>query len=236
MDGVVTRLNAEVGEMVIYGTMNNPGTVICEVADLSKMLLVAQVDEADIGKLEVGQKAKVYVQAYGEEEFAGTVDTIALMHSMGLGGTKYFRTEIMLEPSEKQLFSGLTAHVDIETRRHKDAIKVPTQAVLGRPTDDIPPDIRDNNPLVNKDKAFATVVYRFIDGKAVVTPVRIGAMDMTHTIVLEGLSQGEKIITGPYKVLESLKHDQLVKDEGAGKDKKDDKTGAADANDSNDGQ
>jgi len=56
IDGVVTRLNAEVGEVVIYGTMNNPGTVIMEVADLSRMLVVAQVDEADVGKLKVGQK------------------------------------------------------------------------------------------------------------------------------------------------------------------------------------
>jgi len=207
--------------------------VICEVADLSKMLLVAQVDEADIGKLEVGQKAKVYVQAYGEKEFTGTVESIALMHTMGLGGTKYFRTEIMLEASKQQLYSGLTAHVDIETRRHKDVIKVPSQAVLGRPTDDVPLDMRDNNPLVNKDKAFATVVYRFVDGKAVVTPVKIGPMDMTHTIVLEGLSEGEKIIVGPYKILEGLKHDQAVRDERAQAEKKGDT--AADVNDSNDG-
>ncbi len=232
IDGVVTRVNAEVGEMVIYGTMNNPGTVICEVADLSKMLLVAQVDEADIGKLEAGQKAKVYVQAYGEEEFRGTVETIALMYSMGQGGTKYFRTEIMLELSAQQLYSGLTAHVDIETRRHKDVIKVPSQAVLGRPTDDVPLEIRDKNPLVDKDKAFATVVYRLVDGKAVVTPVKTGPMDMTHTMVLEGLSEGEKIIVGPYKILEGLKHDQAVRDERAGAEKKGD--GAADVNDGND--
>ena len=59
IDGVVTRLNAKVGELVVTGTMNNPGTVIMEVADLSQMLVVAQVDEADIGKLKVVHPSEV---------------------------------------------------------------------------------------------------------------------------------------------------------------------------------
>ena len=64
IDGVLTRLNAEVGELVMTGTMNNPGTVIVAIADLSQMLLVAEVDEADVGKLKVGQLATVYVQPF----------------------------------------------------------------------------------------------------------------------------------------------------------------------------
>ena len=59
--------------MVIMGTMNNPGTVIMEVADLATMLLVAQVDEADVGKLALGQKATVHVQAFPDEEFKGVL-------------------------------------------------------------------------------------------------------------------------------------------------------------------
>ena len=78
IDGVITRINAEVGEMVVTGTMNNPGTVIMQVADLSEMLLVAQVDEADIGKLKLAQHAAVRVQAFAEHKFKGTVDSIAL--------------------------------------------------------------------------------------------------------------------------------------------------------------
>ena len=57
--------------MVVTGMMNNPGTKILEVGDLSQMLVVAQVDEADVGKLEVGQKAKVFIDAYPNHEFKG---------------------------------------------------------------------------------------------------------------------------------------------------------------------
>jgi hypothetical protein len=59
-------------------------------------------------------------------------------------------------------------------------------------------------------------VYRYVNGKAVVTPVKIGPSDDTHTVVLAGLTMADEVITGPYKVLEALAHDQVVKDERAG--------------------
>lgn len=213
IDGVVTRVNAEVGEVVVYGTMNNPGTVIIEVADLSKMLVVAQVDEADVEKVEIGQKVIVQVDAFPDLEFNGIVDSIALTHTSSAGGTKYFRTEILLEAVDEKLYSGLTAHVDIETQKHTNILKVPTQAVLGIEIDSLPLEIRENSPYVNKDKTFATVVYRYIDGKAVVTPVKIGESDLTHTIIELGVSEEDKIVVGPYKVLDSLKHGMKIQDE-----------------------
>ena len=214
IDGVVTRINAEVGEVVIYGTMNNPGTVILEVADLSTMLLVAQVDEADVGKLEVGQKATVFVQTFPDDEFKGVVDSIALTHRISPStATKYFRTEILLEGDVKKLFSGLTAHVDIETIKHEDILNVPSQAVLGRPIDDLPLDIREDCPEVDKEKTFTPVVYRYIDGKTMVTPVKIGPSNLTHTVILSGITEDDKIIVGPYKELEGLEHDKKIRDE-----------------------
>lgn len=246
IDGVVTRINAEVGEVVIFGTMNNPGTIILEVADLSTMLLVAQVDEADVGKLAVGQKATVHVQTFPDEEFKGVVDTIALTHRVSQStATKYFRTEILLEGDVKKLFSGLTAHVDIETIKHDNVLNVPSQAVLGRSVDSLPLKIRENNPNVDKEKTFTPVVYRYIDGKAVVTPVKIGPSNLTHTVILSGINEDDKIVVGPYKELEGLKHDKLIKDEReaeaekkkAEEEKKKKETGdgvEADANDTGD--
>jgi len=213
IDGVVTRLNAEVGELVITGTMNNPGTVIMEVADLSQMLVVAQVDEADVGKMKVGQKATVHVDAFTDHKFTGVVDSIALAHSMTWSNTKYYRTEILLENTEEKLYSGLTAHVDIETRKHTDILKVPTQAVLGLEVDKLPLEIRENSAHVDIAKTYATIVYRYVDGKAVVTPIKIGQSDMTHTIVKEGITAEDKIVAGPYTVLEKLVHNQKIKDE-----------------------
>jgi len=213
IDGVVTRRNAKVGELVVTGTMNNPGTVILEVADLSQMRLVVQVDESDIGGVKVGQKANVRIHAYPDEKFEGVVESIALTHDYASGGAKYYKTKILLATNGRRIYSGLTADVDILTNKHEDIIKVPSQAVLGRAVDDLPLSIRENNPCVDMKKTYATVVYRFADGKTVVTPVTAGPSDATHTVILAGLTGEDKIVVGPYKVLESIKHDQKVQDE-----------------------
>lgn len=212
MCGTIIRINNEVGE-VVTGTINNPGTVIMTIGDLSQMLVVAAVDEADIGKLEVGQEAAIRVKAFWEEEFNGVVDTIALTNSQSANRTKYFRTKILIQGDVSKLYSGLTADVDICTEKHLDIIKIPSQAVMGCKVDDVPLEIREDNPNVDMKKNDVMVVYRYIDGKAVVTPVTIGPGDLTHIIIRSGLSEGDKVIVGPYKVLEGLKHDQAVKDE-----------------------
>jgi len=212
LDGVITRINAKVGEMVVTGMMNNPGTKILEVGDLSQMLAVAQVDEADVGKLEVGQKARVFIDAYPTQEFKGTVYTIALSTDLSRQGTKYYKTEILLE-SDRRLYSGLTANVDIETHKYSDVVSVPSQAVMTREIESLPIEVRDSSPYVDKSKTFATVVFRYSEGKAVITPVKIGPSNLTHTILEAGVDKGDKIIMGPYKELEKLRHDQVVKDE-----------------------
>ncbi len=237
IDGVITRLDAEMGEMVIMGTMNNPGTVIMEVADLSTMLLVAQVDEADVGKLALGQKATVKVQAFPDDEFHGVIDTIALTHRISSTATKYYRTEILLQGNVEKLYSGLTAHVDIETTKYENVLNIPSQAVLGAAIDDLPLEIRENSPEVDTAKTYAAVVYRYIDGKAVVTPVETGQSNLTHTIIKSGITEEDKIVVGPYKVLESIKHDQIIQDEREAQAKRKDIKAAITeetANDAND--
>jgi len=213
IDGIVTKLNAEVGELVVTGTMNNAGTIIMEVADLSRMLLIAEIDESDVGSVEEGQPATVRINAYPGEVFVGEVAFVALTQSLARDGSKFYRTEILLDTKRRQIFSGLTADVEIETNRHEDVLKVPSQAVLARPVDDLPFDIRVDNPDVNMTKTYATVVYRYIDKKAVVTPVTIGAIDLTHTVILSGIDETDQVVIGPYKILETIKHDQTVKDE-----------------------
>jgi HlyD family secretion protein len=214
ISGVITRINNKVGE-VVTGAINYPGTVIMEVSDMSQMLVVAQVDEADVGGLALGQKATVTVQAFHGVEFTGTVKEIALKHRFSDNRTRYYRTEILLDNDANvaKLYSGLTADVDIQTQKHTDVIKVPTQAILARDVDSLPLEIRDKSPELDKGKKFTTVVYRYNDGSAKATPVRTGQSDMTHTIILSGLKEGDKVVVGPYKVLDNLKHDQKLKDE-----------------------
>lgn len=215
IDGIVTRVNAKVGEMVMTGTMNNPGTVIIEVSDMSQMLVVAQVDEADMGGVETGQEATVVVQAFPSIKFKGRIDKVALKHRMSSSQTRYYRTEILLENDANvaKLYTGLTADVDIETRKHKDVIKIPSQAILARDVDGLPLEVRDKSAELDKEKKFAPVVFKCNDGKAVATPVKTGQSDLTHTIILAGLKEGDKVVIGPYKVLDNLQHDQKLKDE-----------------------
>lgn len=213
IDGVVTKVNVAVGELALIGTMNNPGTVIMEVADLDTMIVNTRVDEATVSQVRVGQKAKVRSQAYRDQTFEGVVTEVALaLTEEARENLKYYKTEVTLKTDGKRLLSGLTADVDIETREHRDVLKVPSQAVLGRPVDELPVSVRDA-PEVDKTRTLATVVYRVIDGKAIVTPVKFGASDVTHTIIESGLKEGEPVIVGPYKALESLKHEQKVRDE-----------------------
>ena len=215
INGIVTRVNAEVGELVMTGTMNNPGTVILEVADLSKMLVVAHVDESDIGAVAVGQSAVMELRAYPDEKFRGVVDSIALFGTGQGRESKEFRVEVLLDSGGRRFYSGLNADVEIETRRHEGVLKIPSQAVLGRRVEELPTKIRDGNANVDAKKTFATVVYRLVDGKAVVTPVKVGPSDAADTVVESGLTEADAVIVGPYKVLEKLKHDQKVKDEKA---------------------
>lgn len=211
IDGVVTIVNVEPGELTVTGTMNNPGTVLMEVANLSTMLVVAELDEADVGRVQVGQPASVRMIAYAEQVFKGVVEAVALTASRS--GRKHFRTDVLLDTQGLQIRSGLTADVEIEVDRHEDALRLPSQAVLGRPVEDLPVAIREDNEYVDADKTIATVVYRLVDGRAAVTPVAIGASDMTHTMILGGVSEGDTVIIGPYKVLEGLGHDRPVQDE-----------------------
>jgi HlyD family secretion protein len=215
IDGVITKINSEVGELVVVGTMNNQGTVILEVADLDTMIVNARVDEASVSQVSMGQRAKVRSQAYKGEVFDGVVTAVPLaVTEEQRENLKYYKTEVTLETAGRRILSGLTADVDIETRRHEDVLRVPSQAVLGRAIDDLPADLRER-PEVDARRALVTVVYRFVDGKALATPVQIGASDITHTVIESGLSEGDVVIAGPYKVLEQLKHDQKVRDETA---------------------
>jgi HlyD family secretion protein len=224
IDGVVTRIYAEEGEMVVPGTMNNPGTVIMDVADLSKMLLVAQVDETDVGRVAPGQKVAARIHAFPNRVFEGTVQSVALKNTgnVGYGNSynpasgdvvKYYEAKILLDTDGDQVLSGSSADVEIEVDSLQSVMTVPSQAVLERKEEELPLDIRQDNPQVDQAKTYATVVYRLVDGKAVVTPVSIGASDDTRTQITGGLTAQDSVIVGPYKVLEGIEHGAKVRDE-----------------------
>jgi HlyD family secretion protein len=216
IDGVITSLNTEVGETVIVGTTNNPGSVIMEIADLSQMLLKAQVDEANIAPVEVGQDAKIYVNAYTDRTYNGKVQRIALKRQVGSDGTGTFEVEVLMDLSEGEtLYSGLSASTDIVVEHYYDAMIVPSQAVVDRRIEELPQEVKDNSELIDLNKTFTRIVYRVVDGKTVATPVKVGPSDLTQTVITEGLTKEDQLVIGPFRILVDLKHDRAVKDQNA---------------------
>jgi HlyD family secretion protein len=216
IDGVITSLNTEVGETVIVGTTNNPGSVIMEIADLSEMLLKAAVDEANIAPVEIGQDAKIFINAYTDREYKGTIQRIGLKRQVAGDGTGTFEVEILMElPEGETLYSGLSASTDIVVEHFYDAMIVPSQAVVDRRIEELPEEVRKGNELIDLKKTFTQIVYRVVDGKTVATPVKIGPSDLTQTVITEGISKDDIIVTGPFRILVDLKSDRAVKDQDA---------------------
>jgi HlyD family secretion protein len=216
IDGLVTYLKAEVGELAVVGIMNSPGTLIMTVADLGAMHLNAKVAETDIARVAVGQDAKIYVNAYKDDPFDGKVSEIALQRTVEKDGTGSFKVLVNLDLKGRQIFSGLTGNVDIDIAR-QEGLMVPSQAVVERPVNDLPESVK-SSPLVQKNRRVTTVVFRVIDGKAVVTPVVTGPSNLTDTLIKEGLTAGDTIITGPYRSLEKIKDGDAVEKEDPSKD------------------
>ncbi len=225
-DGVITKLNAEVGELVLVGTLNNPASVIMEIADLSDMLMKAKIDESNVAPIKPGQKAKVFINAYAEGEFTGTVERVRLVREIDRDGTAYFETELKLEgQSAARLYSGLTANADVAVETVFDVLLVPSQAIVDRPIDELKPGSVSGTQL-DRTKKFARVVFVEKDAKATARPVTIGASDLTHTIISAGLAEGERIVAGPFRVLKDLKDGKAVREDDEGKDKQGEKDGA----------
>jgi len=231
IDGVITSLNTEVGETVIVGTTNNPGSIVMEIADLSEMLLKAAVDEANIAPVEIGQSAKIYVNAYADREYEGIVQRIGLKRQVASDGTGTFEVEILMNLTEGEtLYSGLSASTDIVVEHFYDAMIVPSQAVVDRRIEELPEEVKTDSDVIDLKKTFTRVIYKVVDGKTVATPVKVGPSDLTQTVITEGLSADDILVTGPFRILVDLKDGKEVKDQSA----KDDPESADDESTEND--
>ncbi len=210
-DGVVTKLNAEVGELVVIGTLNNPSSIIMEVSDLNVMIMKARIDESNIAPVRPGQKARVYINALPDRSFPGVVERVRPTREIDTDGTAYFETEILVDVPDDFRLTGMMANADVEVEVLTDVLKVPSQAVVDRALDDLPAELVRTSETLDRNKKFASIVYRVVNGKAVPTPVIVGSSDLTDTVIVKGLSEDDLIVTGPYKSLVALKGEQAVR-------------------------
>jgi HlyD family secretion protein len=220
MTGTVSLLAVELGERVV-GTQQMAGTELLRVADLSQMEVEVDVNENDIVKINVGDKAIVEVDAYLKKEFEGQVTEIANTATGSLTADQVtnFKVKIrILSASYKDLTEGkptnyspfkpgMTATVDIITKQRKDAIAVPISAIVVK---------NDTTSSKVKMPASATAekfecVFVEKNGKAQLKVVKTGIQDDKNIVITSGLEPGETVITGPYRtVTDVLKSGTVV--------------------------
>jgi HlyD family secretion protein len=223
MSGVVVRKAVEQGEVAVIGTMNNPGTVLLTVADLSVMEAELEVDETDIGLLELGQKATVTVDAFPGKKFHGQVTEIGnspIVKGTGSQEATDFKVTITLQNPEVKLRPGLTADGEITTAVREKCITVPIQALVVR-------DLGEDNPALKnkpKEEREKEGVFLMSQGKAQFREVKTGIMGEMDIEIKSGLNGGEQIVSGTYQTLRELKDgDQIEIKKEEKKDKKDSK-------------
>lgn len=243
MDGVITNLAKEEGEVVI-GAQSFQPTVIMTVADLSVMEAELLVDETDIRNVKLGQEAKVRVDALEGVEITGEVTEIgssAIARGAGQTTTttttanqaKDFKVVVTLKEPPATLRPGLNATADITTDRKPKVLAVPIQAVVVRqidadgkvvdPAQPGAPGEQDGGPARPQKKLEEKEgVFVVTNGQAYFKPVKTGILGETDIEIASGVAEGDELVTGSYKTLRSLKNEARIKlDEkdkkGAGK-------------------
>jgi HlyD family secretion protein len=136
-DGIVTRRNIEEGENVMVGTMNNAGTVLLTVADMSVIEAEVEVDETDIPFVQLGQIAKVTIDAIADKSFSGRVTEIgnSPIQTAGTGTTRTatnFKVTVTIDGQIPEVRPGFTCTAEITTAKKAKAISVPIQSLTVR--------------------------------------------------------------------------------------------------------
>jgi len=186
IDGVVTRLDVEVGEMVVVGVQNQPGTILMTVSDLAAIDAEVKVAEADVMRLSTGMPAHVTLEAIPGHQLNGRVVKIgasALPQAGGTAAAREFRVTVRLETGATSLRPGLTCDAEIEVARHYGVLAVPLQAVV--------------------ERGGRTGVFQRDGGRARFVPVTTGIIGGLQ-IEVDGLREGAEIVVGPLHVLRDL--------------------------------
>lgn len=232
IDGVVTDLPVEVGEQMVPGIQNSPGSFLLTVADMSEVTAEVKVDETDIVRVQLGQAAEVTIDAFPDQKFAGhitEIGTTAIIRSTGRStaqlqtGTqeaKDFKVVVTLDEPPAAIRPGLSATARITAATRENALSVPIQALTIRRKADIEAaEARERGESVaeaagsgagltassrNKDELQGVFVIE--DGVARFREVKTGITGVTDIEVTSGLEEGQQIVTGSYTVLRELKH------------------------------
>jgi len=222
MDGTISRLNVELGERVV-GTSQFAGTEIMRIANLNQMEVLVSVNENDIIRVKEGDTAYIQVDAFFTDRFTGVVTSIA--NSANVEGfsadqVTNFEVRIMVLPESyvhlqlsghqhgSPFRPGMSATADIRTKQVYGVLSVPIQAVTVREEDqDSPAQAAEQDAdLQETDRSRPAVrpaeyVFLYNDGKAERIAVTSGIQDSQYIEIVEGLEEGQEVITGPYRLV-----------------------------------
>lgn len=244
MAGRVTRLNVEQGETVIVGTMNNPGSLVLTVSDLSVMEVVLEVDETDVPEIALGDSATVDLDAFPDREFAGVVTEIgnsairSPSASAGSGQTPTidFEVVVTLQDADVELRPDLSATADLVTATRDNALSIPIIALTVR---ELSPDSAAAGGAVEAASLEAATresddeqaedapvevegAYIVREGVASFVPVEVGIAGQEYFEVLSGLAVGDTVVSGPYQIVRTLEDGRRIRpsdpDEGEGEE------------------
>lgn len=220
IDGVISKLVAKQGEVVVTGTMNNPGTTIMTLSDLSKMQVRTRVDEVDIPLVRPDQKARIYLQTDQNAPVPARVARVASKGTKATGrDVVTFETLLEVLSDDARVKPGMTANVEIEVARRNDAITVPVEAVVHRMRKDLPDDVVEafDRKQVNLDLStrakqaqYIKVVYVMEKDVAKVRIIESGIADTRRVELSEGVGLDDTVIIGPYRSLDQIKDGKKV--------------------------
>jgi len=236
IDGIVTRRNIEEGETAVVGTMNNAGSQLLTIADMSVLEAEVEVDETDIPFIELGQQAKITIDAVEDRSFRGHVTEIGnspIQANSQQGGQRQattFKVVITLDEEIPTFRPGFTCTAEITTSKKQNITSVPIQALTvrellydpqGKIVREQQNDRRrrrnaeqqksdDEIPPGHK-REETEGVFTVRDNKAVFTPVKIGIAGEKYFEVVDGLKVGDRVITGPFANVRELTDGQEIR-------------------------
>ncbi len=238
IDGIVTRRNIQEGETAVVGTMNNAGTVLLTLADMSVIQAEVEVDETSIPNVELGQQAKITIDALPDKSFKGHVTEIGnspiqatTQGATGATGTQAtnFKVVVVIDDHLPDVRPGFTCTADITTATRKSVVSVPIPAVAVRelvydahgqvvkvPRD--PKRRRAVEPVAvaaelepGQTRKETEGVFVVRDSRAEFVPIKMGIAGDKYFEVLSGLAPGDQVVTGPYNSVRGMADGDLVK-------------------------
>ena len=204
IDGVAIQVDIKVGETVIAGTTNIPGSTMMVIADPSETLTEVQVDEADIAQVREGQNADIFTAAFPDTPLSGKIQSIASVVRQSPGQASLsFLVKILLDEQDTMIIRpGMSVRADIYTQSSEATLAIPVQAVL----------YDEDAGEDDEGKKEQTYVFVMKDGKAVRRDVEVGISSDSDQEIKSGLEEDELVISGPFRILRHMNDGEQVEE------------------------